>query len=264
MEPKPLYTANNLCPAYHLRYGWTAWPSAEPFPPAPPNGVIDGLSSTWKADSIHLLEHKWRPDCIRMVFSTAPTVSPAFLTARAKGRLQHALRQAGNPVKFSRKLAVRSIGENRRADVEGYIRTQLNREHLADSRFEERLRSHAVSDASVDLAAPTETGSGCYWYNLHLVLVVAGRYRMGEEDKLGQISRGCRGIAEKEGYGISELSVMPDHLHAALRGNVEHSPQEIALAFQNNLAYLLGQYRVWDDTYYVGTFGEYDMGAVRR
>ena len=30
-----------------------------------------------------------------------------------------------------------------------------------------------------------------------------------------------------------------DHLPVALRGNIKESPQEIALAFQNNLSYLL-------------------------
>jgi REP element-mobilizing transposase RayT len=57
---------------------------------------------------------------------------------------------------------------------------------------------------------------------------------------------------------------MPDHLHAAIRGNIKQSPQEIALAFQNNLAYIMGQVRLWTPTYYVGTFGEYDMWAIRR
>jgi REP element-mobilizing transposase RayT len=71
-------------------------------------------------------------------------------------------------------------------------------------------------------------------------------------------------IAAKKGYAISELSVMPDHLPAALRGNIEQSPAEIARSFQNNLAYLLGQVRWWSDGYYVGTFSEYDMRAVRR
>jgi len=56
---------------------------------------------------------------------------------------------------------------------------------------------------------------------------------------------------------------MPEHLHIALRGNVEHSPQEIALAFQNGLAYAMGGFRIWENDYYVGTFGEYTMGAVR-
>ena len=57
---------------------------------------------------------------------------------------------------------------------------------------------------------------------------------------------------------------MPDHLHVALRGNIEHSAQEIALAFMNNLAYLLGSTPIWECGYYAGTFGEYDMRGVRR
>ena len=56
---------------------------------------------------------------------------------------------------------------------------------------------------------------------------------------------------------------MPDHLHVALGGDVRSSPEEVALAYLNNLAYVLGQNRVWQDAYYVGTFSEYDMNAVR-
>jgi REP element-mobilizing transposase RayT len=48
-------------------------------------------------------------------------------------------------------------------------------------------------------------------------------------------------VAERKGYRISRLSVMPEHLHVSLRGNIEHSPCQIAPAFQNNLAYALGQ-----------------------
>jgi hypothetical protein len=57
---------------------------------------------------------------------------------------------------------------------------------------------------------------------------------------------------------------MPDHLHIALRGDHERSPNEIVYAFQNNLAYAVGQQHLWQDPFYVGTFSEYDMDAVRR
>ena len=56
---------------------------------------------------------------------------------------------------------------------------------------------------------------------------------------------------------------MPDHLHVALRGNIEHSTQDIALAVMNNLAYFVGSVPIWDCGYYAGTFGEYDMRSVR-
>jgi hypothetical protein len=49
-----------------------------------------------------------------------------------------------------------------------------------------------------------------------------------------------------------------------LRGNIEHSPEEIAMGLLNNLAFALGQVYVWQPGYYAGTFSEYDMDAVRR
>lgn len=36
------------------------------------------------------------------------------------------------------------------------------------------------------------------------------------------------------------------------------------LAFLNNLAYAMGQNRIWQNGCYVGTFSEYDMRVVRR
>ena len=57
---------------------------------------------------------------------------------------------------------------------------------------------------------------------------------------------------------------MPDHLHAALRLQSHESPLDIVFAYQNNLAYVAGQRRIWSDGYYVGTFGEYAMPAVRK
>ena len=38
----------------------------------------------------------------------------------------------------------------------------------------------------------------------------------------------------------------------------------MALAYLNNLAYAHGMKEMYCRGYYVGTFGEYDMGAVRR
>ena len=95
------------------------------------------------------------------------------------------------------------------------------------------------------------------------MLVQAERWRNANPQWLGKIRDQSFRIAEMKGYKISRLSAVPDHVHFSLRGNIEHSPEQIALAFQNDLADTLGQVRVWQATYYVGTFGEYDMNAVR-
>jgi len=218
----------------------------------------------WEKDGLRLLESRCSAEMAQMTFSAKPEVAPVLVASRVKGRLQHALRQAGLPAPFSRKLAIRSIGDNRTSDVEQYIRDQVANAKCADKDFADRLRPFTIADPDVNLSEPTETNSGRYWYNLHVVLVTEERYQHGDSEWLRLIRDQSLKIAKKKRHAVSRLSVMPDHLHIALRGNIEDSPHEIALSFQNNLAYALGQLRVWRHTYYAGTFGEYDMQAVRR
>jgi REP element-mobilizing transposase RayT len=260
----PLYTGRNVDPAYHLRYGWTGWPTVGTLFPAGLGEVVKQAAELWEKDGLRLLESRCISQMAQLTFSATPEVAPVLAASRVKGRLQYALRKAGLPIQFSRKLAIRSIGDNRTSDVERYVRDQVANAAFTDSDFAERLRQFTVSNASVVLSTPTETSSGRYWYNLHVVLVTEERYQRGDEQWLGRIRDQSLKIAQAKGHAISCLSVMPDHLHIALRGNIEHSPQEIALAFQNNLAYALGQVRAWRHPYYAGTFGEYDMRAVRH
>jgi REP element-mobilizing transposase RayT len=264
MTPQPLYTAENLRnPAFHLRYTWSGWPSSDSFPGQPGGEALEELDSLWKKDGMRRLETNWQPNLIQFTFSVTPQVSPVLFAARVKGRLQHALHAAGTPVKFSRKLAVRTIGDNTTADVEAYIQRQVKKEPLADARFKQFLEEFTIINPDIDLSQPTASGSGRYWYNLHLVLVVRERDRFADRDSLTTLRDQSLSIGEKKDYGVSTISVMPDHLHVALRGNIEHSPEQIALSFLNNLAYTLGQKPVWQYSYYVGTFSEYNMNAVR-
>jgi REP element-mobilizing transposase RayT len=264
MEPRPFYDATAVEPAYSLRYSWAGWPSSGELPAIDASQLLSAIARSWENDGLRLLEHAWSRDCVQLTFSTKPHVSPVFVAARAKGRLQYQLRQAGQPCTFSRKVSLKSIGKNTREAVEQYIRSQIGGDTFADPKVVQEFRSLHMSDPKVDLSAPSESARGRYWYNLHLVLVAVERCRSAEFALYQRMRQGCVDIAAKKGYYISELSIMPDHLHAALRGNIDHSPAEIAGYFQNNLAYLLGQVPWWNDGYYVGTFSEYDMRAVRR
>jgi REP element-mobilizing transposase RayT len=264
MKPEPLYDGRNVEPAYQLRYGWTGWPSTGATFPKETEHIIASLRGSWEADGMRLLESDCSDRQVQILCSVRPHVAPTLFVARVKGRLDHAFRDRGFAVPFSRKVAMRSVGDNSTNDVEQYILGQVGKERLADPRFEAILRQFTLTDPSVDLSAPTETLSGRYWYNLHAVLVTAEHFRIADAAWLGRIRDQSIRIARKKGHAISRLAVMPDHVHIAMRGNIEQSPHEIALAFQNDLAYSLGQRRVWEDTYYVGTFSEYDMGAIRQ
>jgi REP element-mobilizing transposase RayT len=264
MLPEPLYRPADLRPAYQLRYGWTGWPSGAPFPCDLVARVLPAIAPEWEQDGLRVLETSLSPEQIQLTLSTTPQVAPVTLGGRVKGRIQHHCRWQGTPIDFSRKLAVRSLGNPTRAQVEAYVRNQVPREALADERFREILASFTVARPDVDLSQPTESNSGSYWYNLHLVLVVRERYRIGEAATLATIRDTALRICGKKGYAASTLAVLPDHLHLAVRGAVAHSPEEIALSFLNNLAYALGQRPWWEAGYYAGTFGEYGMAAVRH
>ncbi len=263
MIPEPLYQPADLRPAYQLRYGWSGWPSNTPFPTDLLVQVLPDIALDWERDGLRVLESSITPKQLQLTLSTTPQVAPLTLAGRVKGRLQHHCRRRGSPIDFSRKLAVRSLGDPTRVEVEAYIANQVPNEELADERFRETLASFTVVNPKVDLCEPTQTNSGRYWYNLHLVLVVDGRYRIGEPATLARIRDTVLRICLKKDYAASTLAVLPDHLHLAVRGAISHSPEEIALSFLNNLAYVLGQRPWWQAGYYAGTFGEYSMAAVR-
>jgi REP element-mobilizing transposase RayT len=263
MLPEPLYRATDARPAFELRYSWTGWPSRPPLPAEAT--VLQEIEPLWESDGIRVLERFWSDERVQLTFSAKPDVSPVFVAGRAKGRLQHAVRRATPMFSgFRRKVSVFSVGHNCREDVEAYVASQVDSAQFADPAFRALMTEFTVVCKDVDLSAPTESAHGRYWYNLHVVLVTAERYRVVDRARLTALRDGVFRIAEKKGHRISRFAVMPDHLHTALRGNIQHSPQEIALSFQNNLAYLLGQVRIWADTFYIGTFGEYDMWAIRR
>lgn len=259
----PLYTAHNLHPAHSLRYDWTGWPTeGTAFPPAAAD-IARATASAWEPDGLRLLGAHATTQEVQLLFSAVPQVSPVFCCQRAKGRLQHALRKAGTPVDFSRKVSFRSLGENTTPDVEGYVRKQVSKERFADPRFEAIMRQFTVTFPDVDLAQPSASATGRYWYNLHLVLIVADRFRITHPGKLAQVRDAAFATATATGCRIAAVSIMPDHTHTALRGNIGHSPEKIALAFQNELARVMGC-RAWQDGYYAGTFSEYDLDIIRR
>lgn len=72
-----------------------------------------------------------------------------------KGRLQHALRVAETPTAFSRKVAFRSIGENRREQVEAYIGGQVSKEHFVDDRFEKFMNNIAFAFGQKAIFCPS-------------------------------------------------------------------------------------------------------------
>ena len=110
---------------HHLFHSWSGWPAGRVFPPKPSDVFFEALAAAWKTDGLELQSSAWTPTQIQLTLKTAPGVAPVFLAARVKGRLQHALQRAGTPCRFSRKIAVRSLGDNRSPEVGTYLHVHV-------------------------------------------------------------------------------------------------------------------------------------------
>ncbi len=261
--PQPMYNPSAVEGAFQLRYSWTGWPSKGHFPLST-NTAIEQCKSDWETDGLRVLEFQIEPARLQLLFSVTTGISPVFLAGRAKGRLDHAFRSARESFEFSRKIAVRSVGDATTAQIDVYIATQVPREHFVDERYAGSLAGLQYVNPQVDLSAPTESARGRYWCNLHLVLVTNQRYRFVEVATLEAMRDACLRVAEKKEHGLSRVAIMPDHLHLALRSKIDEPPIDVVFAYQNDLAHMLKLGRIWSDSYYVGTFGEYGMGAIRQ
>jgi REP element-mobilizing transposase RayT len=256
---------------HRLAYSWTGRPKTEPFPPAPTDDFLAALETAWHSDGLLRISHRWQPDLIQLTFEAPPHVSPEFVAARAKGRLDHALRKTGWPHGFSRSVSLRSLGENTLDVVLQYIATQLDRADLADPRYVHSLARAAWTDGDLDLAEPLSGSHGRYWYNLHLVAVTDRRWRVGREDFLPKIPAAVRawsdalsaeGRAGEHRPGVHSLAVMPDHVHLSVRGPSARSPDEIAGSWREALNRAAGC-RLFDSRVYAGTFSTYPLSHIR-
>ena len=256
---EPIYTSENVSPAYQLNWGLTVFWRRQPIPDS--EWLIQLQSST-EADGVRILKHRITTgDCSQFFVSTKPHVSPSAMIRSVRGRLQYLVREQ-HPKALQRNYAVRSIGAATRTVVEDYVAKQMDRHRMADPRVQDLLLQYQKTYPGVDLSQPVCSAHGQYWHNLHLVLVNDHRWmeiRPGVLDKLSQM---IERVGAKYGHRLSLVGLLADHFHLTLGCSIDRSPEEVALSFLNNCAYAVGMKPIFQFGYYAGTIGEYDRGAV--
>ncbi|MBI1900743.1 MAG: hypothetical protein HYS13_06490 [Planctomycetia bacterium] len=258
---QPIYTTSNCRPAYQLRWSLALFAAAD-IPP--PDAWLAPLRIAVETDGVRILEFHFQPPNVqRFLVSTLPPVAPPEIVKSVKGRLQHEI-SADVPKAFQRNFSLTSLGDAKREAVEAYVADQLGHHRMADDRVQERLQGFQLSFAEVDLSRPQLSAHGRYIYNLHLVLVNESRSTDIALHRLAASRDMFTAATCKKGHRVSRLSLFADHLHATIGCSFTESPEQVALGYLNNLAYAHGMTPVFSYGYYVGTFGEYDMGAVRR
>jgi REP element-mobilizing transposase RayT len=254
---EPRYLEHQTTAGYQLNWSYSLFWRETP----KSLGWLADLQAATEYDSIRVLNHRFEPPHVsQFLISTTPDVAPVLIAQRVKGRLQHLIRGTSAQA-FRRNYALRSIGSTKRDKVEAYLASQLGHHQFADPRFEERLAKYQIADATIDLSSPRETAHARYWYNLHVVFVMRDREWHVHDEFLTTIHNMIRGAATKKWHMLSRAGILPDHIHLAIGCALDESPAGIAISYMNNLAHAVRS-TVFGQSYWVGTFGEYDLGAV--
>ncbi len=257
--PDPIYTADNCRqPAYQLNWSYSLF-----WHEAPKDATwLESLQAATEVDGIRILQHEFGEKSVsQFLVSTRPEVAPQLIAQRMKRRLQH-LVKATAPAAFQRNYSIRSVGSANRAKIDEYLQGQLEHHPSADDRVTERLQGLQIHNADVDLSQPSPTSHAIYWHNLHVVLVNDRRYREVRNEPLQALHDMIVKVSAAKGHGLSRAAILPDHIHLALRCKIDESPEAVALSYLNNLAFACGMTQIFRFGYYVGTFGEYDLGAI--
>ena len=261
MAPEPIYTAENCIPAYQLFWSLAVFWHA----PAPdPAGWLTTLQQVVEPDGVRILEHHQRSLKVsQFLLSSKCAVTPAQMIRSVKGRLQYLVRREQTKA-FQRNYSIKSVGEARRHAIEKYVRSQLNHHGMADEKVQQALAAFQAPATAVDLGQVRRSSHGEFIYNLHVVFVHDGRWHEVRPEVLASIRSMVLRASAKKGHVLSALGLLSDHVHLTLGCSLTESPLGVAVGYLNNLAYAQGMKRVYQYGFYVGTFGEYDLGAIRK
>jgi REP element-mobilizing transposase RayT len=257
--PQPIYTAENCPAAYQLDWSLTVfWHT----PPGTEDWLV-ALQEATEPDGVRILNHRFEPDdCSLFLLSSQPHVAPVSIVSSVKGRLQYLVRDRW-PKAFQRNYDLRSVGSSKRDKVEAYAASQIKHHAPQDVRLRAMFSDLQIIQPEVDLAQPRFTSHARFWCNLHLVLVHDWRACQTDAAVWQKVREMIRRASDAKGHLLSRVGIVPDHLHMTLGIAINEKPIDVALSYMNNIAYVHGMKPVFMQSCYLGTFGEYDLGAVR-
>ena len=166
------------------------------------------------------------------------------------------------PSAFRRNYSLSSVGSTKREKLEAYVAEQIEHHRYADPRFRATLRRFQIVRAEVDLSQSRATSHALYTFNLHIVLETEPGATAWDEPTLQRWYDMILRASQAKGHLLSRASVLPDHIHLLLGCQLGESPEQVALGYLNNLAFACKMKSVFRYSYFVGTFGEYDLGAI--
>lgn len=224
--------------------------------------AVEYLKPVWESDGIRVLEFvQVRPALLQFYLSSSPTISPSEMVRCMKGRLQHEVRTT-QPIHFRRNYQLNSVGSAKGDVLDRYVQNQTSNHPMAQNRVQSMFEELQFHDARIDLAAPRTNAHGRFVVSLHLVIETEGGWRDVRRARLESYSHTIRKSCEKHRWLLSRVGILANHIHVLLGAEVTDCPEKVALSLLNNLAFSQSMKPIFKFSYYVGTFGPYDRGAI--
>ena len=208
--------------------------------------------------------------------SLRPAESVSGCASKFKGRLSKWLRTAQGLDAPTKLLATGylacTVGDPTRKDIEGYIGRQG--EHHGYS--QRPLPPVLVEEYPLPAAAAVRLDAA---HNLsllryHLVFGTMCRRGVFTQAEAAGVVAAWRGVQAKEQFALLKVSVVPDHVHMAVRVHPAVAPLALAERLMNVAQEVMFEQfpevvirysanRLWENGAYVGSFGELSSRAVR-
>ena len=257
----PLYTPENTSAAYQLNWSVAVFGQSE-LPPA--DLWLPNLQAATEADDVRILEHHDPASNVaQFLVSTRPQTAPAQIVRSLKGRWQYLLRE-NCPKMFRRNYDIMSVGEANNSVLDHYVASQPDHHRMADPRVQRQIEALQFHNPAIDLNAVRLGTYGRCLHNLHVVVENEFGWHDIRRDVLLRSRQMIIDCAARHAWRLARIGILSNHIHILLNADVTESPESIALSFMNNLAYVQQMKPVLRFSYYVGTFGRYDRGAVRN
>ena len=258
--PSPAYTLENTTCAFQLLYSVAVfWKD-----PCPGDLWLPELQTQCEASQLRILKHRFgTTTCSLFLVSTRPNIAATEVVRGIKGRLK-TLVQASRPKAFQRNYDIHSIGSTTREKTENYVAGQLQHHAIGKKQIRDcRLDDLQLIDPDVDLGRYRLTSHGRYRCNLHIALRFQESNLPLASGSLERVRTVARRTADRHHLLLSRLGLLCDHLHLVVGIPATSDPVSVALSFMNNIAWVFGMQPVLWHSCYLGTIGEYDLGAVK-
>jgi len=218
----------------------------------------------------HLLEAEPHADYLRCLLSLRPNhvISSVIQTVKTNLSRESCVAFALTPPEWERGYLARTVGRVRIGAVRKYLDSQPEHHGYAS-----RLRPPVFRYVAPE-PVPLKAAHAAFDLNYHLVFATRYRHAIFDPRIGGELGAYWLRVADKRGFAIDRMSVLPDHVHLMVRTVPKVSIEACALALMDNAQHWIAQRfapvlvkekidQLWQSSAYAGTCGEVTTALMK-